>query len=194
MDGHILEESLCEKDIGVHIDNNLKFDIHINKAIQKANRVLAITRKTFDTIDATTFKYIFKGLVRPHLEYAAPIWSPHDDYLKEQIENVQRRATKLIPGLAHLDYPDRLRALEMPTLAYRRTRGDMIQVYKLLNGKYDTSLPQFLTLSHNKEKGLDRHNLDLYLPSAKKDIKKYGFAFRVHRLWNSLPEEVVNAK
>ena len=194
MDGHILEESLCEKDIGVHIDNNLKFDIHINKAIQKANRVLAITRRTFDTIDATTFKYIFKGLVRPHLEYAAPIWSPHDDYLKEQIENVQRRATKLIPGLSHLDYPDRLRALEMPTLAYRRTRGDMIQVYKLLNGKYDTSLPQFLTLSHNKEKGLDRHNLDLYLPSAKKDIKKYGFAFRVHRLWNSLPEEVVNAK
>ena len=194
MDGHTLEESMCEKDIGVHIDSNLKFDIHISKAIGKANRVLAVTRRTFDTIDATTFKYIFKGLVRPHLEYAAPIWSPHDDNLKEQIENVQRRATKLIPAISHLDYPDRLKALKMPTLAYRRVRGDMIQVYKLLNGKYDTSLPQFLTLSHNKEKGLNRHNLDLYLHNCSKDIKKYCFASRVHRLWNSLPEELVNAE
>ena len=113
MDGHTLEESLCEKDIGVHIDCNLKFDIHISKAIGKANRVLAVTRRTFDTIDSTTFKYIFKGLVRPHLEYAAPVWSPHDDYLKEQLENVQRRATKLIPAISHLEYPERLKALKI---------------------------------------------------------------------------------
>ena len=133
-------------------------------------------------------------MVRPHLEYAAPVWSPHDDYLKEQLENVQRRATKLIPAISHLEYPERLKALKMPTLAYRRVRGDMIQVYKLLNGKYDTSLPQFLTLSHNKEKGLDRHNLDLFLHSCSKDIKKYSFASRVQRLWNSLPEGLVNAE
>ena len=194
MDGHELETSTCEKDIGVYVDSSLKFDIHVSNAVSKATRVLAVTRRTFDHIDATSFKYIFKGLVRPHLEYAAPVWSPHHDYLKERLENVQRRATKMVPGLSKLSYPERLRALKIPTLAYRRTRGDMIQVFKILNGKYDDSLPQMFTLSHNKERGLDRHSLDLFLHGSKRDIGKYSFTSRVHRLWNSLPEGVVTAK
>ena len=194
MEGQKLETSTCEKDIGVHIDCNLKFDIHISNAVSKATRVLAVTRRTFDYMDATTFKYIFKGLVRPHLEYAAPIWSPHLEYLKERLENVQRRATKMVPGLSDLSYPERLRALKLPTLAYRRTRGDMIQVYKILNGKYDDALPHMFTLSHNKDKGLDRHSLDLFLRGSNKDIGKYSFKSRVHKMWNNLPEEVATAK
>ena len=64
-------------------------------------------------IDKSTISLIFKGLVRPHLEYAAPIWNPHLEKQKEAIENVQRRATKLIPGLFHMSYPDRLKELIM---------------------------------------------------------------------------------
>ena len=46
------------------------------------------------------------------------------------LENVQIRATKLVDGLGSLDYPERLWKLQLPTLAYRRARGDMIEVYK----------------------------------------------------------------
>ena len=58
----------------------------------------------------------------------------------EAIENVQRRATlcsKQIPRLSSLSYEDRLRKLKLPTLAYRRSCGDMIELYKILTGKYD---------------------------------------------------------
>ena len=48
----------------------------------------------------------------------------------ESIEGVQRRATKMIPELKHLSYPERLKKLKLPTMAYRRARGDIIEVLK----------------------------------------------------------------
>ena len=55
----------------------------------------------------------------------------------EAIENAQRRASKQIQGLSSLSYEDRLRKLKLPTLAYRRSCGDMIELYKILTGKYN---------------------------------------------------------
>ena len=57
----------------------------------------------------------------------------------EQIERVQRRATKLVPRLCNMSYENRLKAMNLPCLVYRRYRGDMIEVYKYLHGSY--SLP-----------------------------------------------------
>ena len=193
MGTHTLSQSTCEKDIGVHIDNNLKFDVHINNIVNKANRILAITRKTFECTDDEIFCFIFKGLVRPHLEYAAPVWSPHLNKHKELIENVQRRATKLVPGLYDLPYEERLRKLKLPTLAYRRARGDMIQGFKLMSETdgYDKSLPPLLTLSNT---GLRGHSKKLFVERANKDIRKYNFTNRIVKTWNSLPDNIVNAK
>ena len=189
-----LQESKCEKDIGVHIDNNLKFDIHINNAVNKANRVLAVTRRTFEYMNDEIFCMLFKGVVRPHLEYAAPVWSPHHDKYINQIENVQRRATKLVPGLSKYDYPVRLKKLKLPTLAYRRARGDMIQVYKITTpnkDSYDKSLPPVFIKPNN---GLRGHSQKLSLPRPKKDIRKYNFTNRVIEAWNDLPDYVINSK
>ena len=194
MGTHDLKESTCEKDIGVHIDNHIKFDIHINNAVSKANKVLAVTRQTFECMNDDIFNMIFKGLVRPHLEYAAPVWSPHLNKHKELLENVQRRATKLVPGLSQLPYPERLRKLKLPTLAYRRARGDMIQTYKLLTKNkdgYDKTLPSLFTKSNTCLRG---HSDKLFLPRADKNIRKYYFTQRVIMIWNSLPADVVEAQ
>ena len=62
------------------------------------------------------------------------------------LENVQWRATKLVPGLSQLCYEDRLRKLNLPTLAYRRTHGDMIETYKILTNKYVQEVCGFIKL------------------------------------------------
>ena len=104
MEGHPLNYSICEKDLGVHMDNKLNFDQHISNAINKANRVMGVAKATFDYMDNEIFQQIFKGLVRPHVEYASSVWSPHLVKQKDAIEAVQRRATKWIPGFYDLPY------------------------------------------------------------------------------------------
>ena len=187
-----LQVSECENDIGIYIDNKLQFDNHVENMVYKANRILAVVRNTFNYLDQNTFRYIFKGLVRPHLEYAAPVWSPHSIYQKDLIENVQRRATKLIPGLNNLSYPERLKILKLPTLAYRRARGDMIQVFKMTSkmGGYDKSLPNLLTPNDNELRG---HSQKLFTHGSNKDVRKYFFSNRIVKIWNSLPEWVISS-
>ena len=100
----------------------------------------------------------------------------------------------MIPGLSNLSYPERLRKLKLPTLAYRRLRGDMIQVFKLTTDSkegYDNSLPSFFIKSTTELRG---HSKKLYMTRPNKDIRKYNFSNRIIKLWNNLPDGVVNAK
>ena len=70
---------------------------------------------------------LYKSMVRSHLDYCCPDWSPYRKEDIEALEKVQKRATKLIPGLKNLPYKDRLKACNRPmsTLHYRQVRGDM---------------------------------------------------------------------
>ncbi len=53
---------------------------------------------------------------------------------------------KLIPGMKDLSYEERLKLLNLPTLAYRRIRGDLIETYKILTEKYDSKVTELFTL------------------------------------------------
>ena len=64
--------------------------------------------------------------VRPHIEYANQVWSPYLLKHIRALENVQRGATKLIPGYKAQYYKEHLHILNLPTLSFRQFRGDMI--------------------------------------------------------------------
>ena len=129
--------------------------------------------------------------MRPNLEYANSIWSPYKIKDISAIENVQRRATKLIPSLKELEYEERLKKLKLPKLKYRRTRGDMIEAYKLTSGIYDKSLPNLLT--YNTSSVTRGHNKKLAIQRCNKIIRSNFFTQRIAPIWNNLPNSVVNA-
>jgi hypothetical protein len=99
-----LEKVTDEKDIGVIIDNNLSFEKHISEKCKKANSMFAVIRRTFQHLNTTTFVPLYKSLVRVHLDYASLVWAPHKSKPIDQIEGVQRRATKQLPGMKNLSY------------------------------------------------------------------------------------------
>ena len=87
MDCTKLEEVSLEKDLGVYVDNKLTFHEHINMIVKKANGLVSLIRRTFVHLDQSMFKYLFTTIVRPHLEYAAPIWNP---YLKKYVTLIEK--------------------------------------------------------------------------------------------------------
>ena len=188
-----LSRSEGEKDLGVMVDDKVNFDKHIQQQVNKANSIMGLIRRTYTFLDETSFRYLFQALVRPHLEYAEAVWSPFTKKDIDTIEKVQKRATKLIPSLKNMDYPNRLKKLKMPTLQYRRLRGDMIEVYKIINGIYDHKVVTgFFELSDVEQ--TRGHNKKLRKLSCKINKRKNYFSNRVIDVWNNLPQEAVSAK
>ena len=99
---NVIERSSAEKDIGVIIEDKLKFSEHLAEKINKANEVVGIIRRTFIGLDAEMFKQLYTALVRPHSEYAYQVWNPYLIKDIEAVENVQRRATRLLPNMKNL--------------------------------------------------------------------------------------------
>ena len=133
LNNHTLESTKSEKDLGIIIDEDLKYHVHTTSATKKANQVLVIINQSYVTRDANTIATLYKSMVRPHLDYGNIIWGPFYKMDKARVESIQRRAAKLVITLKNKSYEDRLIALDLPSLAYRRKRGDMIMMYKIVN-------------------------------------------------------------
>jgi len=121
--------------------------------------MLGLIKRNFIYLTEEAFVTLYKSLVRYHLEYANSVWNPHRQSLIKDLEKVQIRATKLILSVKRLTYKEGLLQLKLPTLKNRRLRGDVIEVYKILTGKYDTNV----TFSFEKHEDCRtrRHNLKL---------------------------------
>ena len=180
-----------EKDIGVIIHKNLSFEEHMSTQVNKANRILGLIRQTFTYLDKDTFLKLYKALVRPRLEFSNAVWSPFLVKDITLIENVQRRATRLLPGFKDEDYTTRLRNLNLPTLVYRRLRGDMIELYKMAYNIYDSDLPQLFDFNNTSRTRGHSKKLKVYF--AKKYVRSNFFTRRVVGHWNSLPDHVISA-
>lgn len=186
----LLKRTEVEKDLGIIIDDKLKFDKHINEMTNKANRMVGLIRRSFEFLDNKLFKLLFKAVVRPILEYGHTIWSPHLRYLNHQIERVQKRATKMLPGMSNLRYIDRLKKLDLPSLEYRRLRGDLIETFKIIRGYYNIENTFFELSKHTSTRG---HQYKIQHQYSRLDTRKYFFTNRVALDWNDLPKNVVEA-
>jgi hypothetical protein len=187
-----LEATETEKDLGVTVDPKLTFEGHMLEKVRKANTVMMVIRNTFTYLDKESFLLLYKALVRPHVEYCNQVWHPNLQKHIDMVENVQRRATKLVPGLRDMSYEERLKKLDLPSLAYRRLRGDMVEAFKIVNNKYNSQLAQeILTINTRGTRSNDRN---VQVKFAHSNIRKKTFSNRIPKYWNKLPQHVVSAE
>ena len=191
MNGQWLEECEYEKDLGVLIDRNLKASRQAFAARNKANRMLGFIGRNVSYRSRDVIKRLYLAYVRPHLEYCVQAWGPHYQQDLDLLEAVQRRATRMIPGIRRLEYKDRLKDLGMFSLRRRYIRGDMIEVYKMFEGLDDLDINEFFEVDEDdRTRG---HSRKLKVRYSRLDCRKYFFSLRAVDLWNKLGSDTVNS-
>ena len=97
------------KDLGIMMTHNLAWSSHVYTIASKANQMLGLDKRTVGSSNLATFTLLYKALVRPILEYSAPVWSPHLSKDIKALESVQRRASQIAlqQKQGEMSYPDR---------------------------------------------------------------------------------------
>jgi len=95
MNGKVLDKVMVEKDLGIIISNDVKSSQQRVVACNKANRVLGMIRRTISYKEQWMMVYLYKSLVRPHLEQCVSVWSSHYQKDKELLERMQHIFTRM---------------------------------------------------------------------------------------------------
>jgi hypothetical protein len=178
----ILEETTSERDLGIQIDNKLKFEDQTIKAVGKANGMISMLKRTFVSRDIKIWSKLYKTYIRPQLEFAISAWNPYRQMDIVKMEKVQKRVTRIPSQLRNKPYIDRHTIMGITSHQDRRSRGDLIQQYKLVNNldqvKWHTE-PQ-----KNLQSGRLRREL------VKNCTQRFNFfTNRIVNKWNALSEE-----
>ena len=194
-----------EKDLGVIISSSCTPRRQVSAAAMKGNQVLGQLLRAFTYRDRHTFIRLYQQYVRPHLEYCIQAWSPWLQQDIDLLENVQRRAVRSVSGLTG-SYEEKLKQLNMYSLKDRRTRGDMIETYKIVQGIEDVEPSTFFSISSSHHDHATRQAVQvsedgstnspsygLLKGPSRLELRANFFSQRVVNTWNSLPSSAKNA-
>ena len=142
-------------------------------------------RSCRDITDISTKKLLYIAWVRSRLEYASVVWSPHNKRNINNLEQVQRRATRFILGGDYLEQ-ERLGKLNLLPLQYHREINDLVYFFKCFKNIYKLNIFDYVSFCSCIKPLRNVDHLTLEVPFSRTDVLENSFFVRICRLWNEV--------
>ena len=191
LDGSPLPTCKTHVDLGLLVDDKLKFHEHVSSVAHKAFGLCQSFLKSTVCRTPEFMMFLLTTHVRPLMEYASCVWNTGYKEDLKKLERVQRMWTRQIKGLEGLPYGERLSELSLYSVQGRLLRADLIQYWKIF---HDLScikpVDMFTQPPHSGTRG---HRFKIHVTHTALDMCKRSFSHRSVALWNGLPDSVVAA-
>ena len=182
------------KYLGIIISQNMKWTKHITLTCSRANREFGFIKRNVKIRSPRIKEKLYNSLVRPHVEYASAVWSPHEVKPIHQLEMVQRSAARWTPNRHHntSSVNRMLEDLQWQTLEQRRTDCRLVLLFQIIYGLVQIPPTNYLQPSLNTTSHKN-HNYTYEQCSTRTNYFKYSFFPYTTVIWNNLPYQLVNS-
>ena len=177
------------RDLGLLIDDKLKFHEHVTSVSHKAYGLCQSFLKSTVCRTPEFMMFLFKTHIRPLIEYGSCVWNTRYKEDIQRLECVQRMWTRHIDDLQTLTYGERLRELNLYSMQGRLLRADLIQYWKIFHNVSCIKPGDLFT--QPLRSGNRGHRYKIHVPQASLDVRKRCFSHRCIAVWNGLPDSVV---
>lgn len=191
VNGSPLMAKNSQKDLGVIVTNKLSWSEQSTAAAGKAKRMLFLLKKVFRYPSYELIKKLYCTYIRPHLEYAIPVWRPSLVRDIETLEKVQHQVTRWTRDLCVLPYNRRLDLISLTSLKTRQNRADLIQMFRITHDLFPQKKEKFLQIATDKR--LRGHRFKISKEPFKTTTRKTFLTNRAFDLWNDLSANIVEA-
>ena len=190
-----LENVQTAKYLGITITDNMDWGQHVSEISSKATKTLGFLRTNLAFAPRSTKEVAYKTLVRPKLEYAAPIWSPHSKFQNNQIEKVQRTAARWTcrrwRNMSKVGVM--LDELEWPSLEARRDQSSSF-FHKIHCGAVFIEKDKYMTPAHRLITTRSSHSTQYRRHQTYNDALKNFPSPQTIPHWNNLSTSVANTQ
>lgn len=193
LDGKQIKTDDNIKDLGVFMSNNMSSSVHCTYLFKKCSQISSLICKSFLSRNKDLMVKAYKTYVLPLLDYCSQVYSPHKISDINILERVQRRFTKNVLRNSDLSYTERLNITGLQRLETTRIHNDLFFAYRLLND-FLPGLNSLLAVSDTVKHTRSSDKTTLVTERCNLNIRKFDFACRISRIWNSLPEHCTKSK
>lgn len=175
------------------LSSNLSWEQHVNSIFKKAQGKLYFLRRRLLNAPPAVKLNTYKNLMRPSLEYADIIWSPHQKYLIGRLERIQNLAVHFVYSnySRHSSISNLLKKADLHSLAQRRVVSRLKFLYLLYHGHFNIKKETYLQepFYHSSR---TNNTKALRQPISHINVHKYSLFPSAIHYWNKLPSTVVN--
>lgn len=175
--------------LGVTLDNNLKFELHVNQISSKLSRSIGVLGKINSFVPSNILTSLYYTLVHPYLCYALEAWYHAPSYVTNRVDVLQKRAVRCVNKLPfHEHTGEYFRRMNLLRLNDLFKYSMAVYIFKTINiNEYDPRLSGVLRSFQGIHDHTTRHNYNYILPIYNRVTSQAAVEFSSVKIWNNIP-------